>query len=221
MLDVGAESTRPGAEPVDPDEEWRRLEPVLGLLRRELPAIPVSVDTRRPRTAARALELGAAVINDVTGFADPEMLALARGHSCGLIGMRSRSIRGDLWMPPYEGPGLADSVPAIAELAAVKRRLLEAGIAPRRILLDPGFGFGTTYAEDLALWEALPTMPQQLRWPVDRFCLGLSRKRFVARHFAGDARLPPTERDAATAAAHRHAAAQGFRVFRTHAVAAC
>lgn len=218
MLDLGAESTRPGAAPVDPDEEWRRLEPVLDLLRRELPALPISVDTRRARTAARALDLGAAVINDVTGCADPGLLALIRERSCGLIAMRSRSRAGGLWMPPYEEPGATEAEACIAELRQVRDRLLGAGIDAGRILLDPGFGFGTTFTEDRALWEALPALPGRLPWPAHRFCLGVSRKRFVARQFAGDA--PPTQRDAATTAAHRQAASWGYRVFRTHAIAA-
>ena len=217
MLDLGAESTRPGARAVDASEEWRRLEATLALLREELPAVPLSVDTRRPATAARALDLGAAVLNDVTGFAEPGLLALARERRCGLIAMRSRSLDGGLWMPPYDGPGRMDPAPLRAELLAVKHRLLDTGIAPGRILLDPGFGFGTTYAEDRALWEALPALAEDLDWPADRFCLGVSRKRFVARYFAGDGRLPPGDRDAATAAAHRQAAGWGYRVFRTHA----
>ena len=218
MLDLGAESTRPGATAVDASEEWRRLEPVLSLVLRELPGTPVSVDTRRAETAARALDLGATVLNDVSGFTDPGMLALARESPCGLIGMRSRSLDGEPWMPAYDGPGLGDADTAIHELGQVQRRLLDAGIDSERVLLDPGFGFGTTYTEDRALWEALPTLPHRLDWPVQRFCLGVSRKRFVARQFGAGASVPPAERDPATFAAHRQAAAWGYRIFRTHAL---
>ncbi len=218
MLDLGAESTRPGAAPVDGEEEWRRLEPVLGLLRSELPDLPLSVDTRRAATAARALAGGAAVLNDVGGFADPAMRALAGGCSCGLIAMRSRCLAGTLWMPPYDGPAVGGAGPLVEELRAVRLRLLEAGLDPGRILLDPGFGFGTTYSEDLALWEALPGLPAGLDWPVARFCLGVSRKRFVARRFGGGPQQPPADRDAATARAHQQALGWGFRVFRSHAV---
>lgn len=216
MLDLGAESTRPGAAAVDPELEWRRLAPVQALLREELRGMAFSVDTRHPATAARGLQLGAAVLNDVTGFADPAMLALAAERNCGLIAMRSRMRDGRLWMPDYDGP--AGDGDIVEELRAVKDRLLAAGIAPQRILLDPGFGFGTTYAEDLALWEALPSLPDRLDWPLQRFCLGVSRKRFVARRFAGDAGLPPAQRDPATAEAHRQAEGWGYRVFRTHAL---
>ena len=218
MLDLGAESTRPGAQEPSPEQEWSRLEPVLAAIRKALPGLPLSIDTRHAPIAARALAEGAAVINDVTGFSDPGMLALAAKADCGLVAMRSRLREGRLWMPPYEGQGPADASWAIAELAQVKERLRDAGIRPQRILLDPGFGFGTTYTEDLALWEALPGLPGRLDWPADRFCIGVSRKRFVARRFAGDASLPAAERDPATAQAHAQARAWGYRVFRTHAI---
>jgi dihydropteroate synthase len=97
----------------------------------------------------------------------------------------------------------------------VRDRLVEAGVTPGRILLDPGFGFGTTYQEDEALWRGLATLPARLDWPVDRFCLGLSRKRFLAWR-AGDPALPAADRDGLTAHAHEEALALGFGVFRTH-----
>jgi dihydropteroate synthase len=101
------------------------------------------------------------------------------------------------------------------ELARVRDRLAEAGVTPGRILLDPGFGFGTTYQDDEALWLGLATLPARLDWPVDRFCLGLSRKRFLAWR-ADDPALPAADRDGLTARAHEEALALGFRVFRTH-----
>jgi dihydropteroate synthase len=217
MLDVGAESTRPGAEPLDPREEWRRLEPVLKGVKRALPHLPFSVDTRHAGIAAQALALGASVLNDVTGFSDPRMFELASTSGCGLIAMRSRIKDGLFWMPPYDDPAGQDVAEAVRELREIRDRLLGATVARDRILLDPGFGFGTTFQEDLALWEALPGLPQSLDWPVDRFCLGVSRKRFVARQFGGDPNLAPCARDRATAAAHQQAARWGYRVFRTHA----
>jgi len=217
VLDLGAESTRPGAAPITPEEEWERLRPVLELLQRDLPQAPLSLDTRHPSVARQGLERGVAVLNDISGFADPAMLALADEFPCGLIAMRSRMLDGRLYMPPYEGPGPSSPEVAIGELRAVKHRLLEAGIAPERILLDPGFGFGTVYSEDLALWQALPSLPEALDWPVDGFCLGVSRKRFVAWR-AGTPTVPAEERDALTRQAHAQALALGYRVFRTHAV---
>jgi dihydropteroate synthase len=217
LLDLGAESTRPGAAPVSPEEEWARLEPVLALLAQALPEVPVSLDTRHALVAARGIRMGAAVINDVTGFRDPELLHVALNSGCGLIAMRSRLEDGALVMPPYGGAGAVSSDRAVAELAEVRDRVLGAGIAPERVLLDPGFGFGTTFGEDRSLWGSLSALPALLDWPAQRFCLGISRKRFLAWR-AGNPTLSALERDPHGARAHREAQALGYRVFRTHAV---
>lgn len=216
MLDLGAESTRPGAAPLDAGEEWARLGPVLALLRRELPGLPLSVDTRHAATAARALEGGASVLNDVTGFRDPAMLELARTRDCGLIAMRSRMAEDAFLMPPYGGPGEPSADRALSELEEVRARLRAAGIADARAALDPGFGFGTTFQEDAALWRALPAFAARLDWPLDQVCLGVSRKRFTAWQ-AGRPELPPDGRDNLTAALHAEALALGARIFRSHA----
>ncbi|MCE1203725.1 MAG: dihydropteroate synthase [Holophagaceae bacterium] len=217
MLDLGAESTRPGATPVPPAKEWERLEPVLAALGEQLPTILLSLDTRHAEVAARGLSAGVAVLNDVTGFSDPGMLELARGSACGLIAMRSRPEGAGFHMPPYDDPAPRDAEEAIQELRAVCDRLRRAGISSGRLLLDPGFGFGTTFQEDLALWEALPGLPGVLAWPAQRFCLGLSRKRFLAAR-AGAPSLPPDQRDGLTAGAHAEARQWDYRVFRTHAI---
>ena len=217
LLDLGAESTRPGAAPVEPREEWQRLEPILARLARHLPTVPLSLDTRHGEVARRGLASGVAVLNDVTGFTSPDMLAQARQSSCGLIAMRSRR-RGDgFLMPPYDDPAPKTSLAATVELQVLRDHLRSQGIQDGRVLLDPGFGFGTTYREDLALWQSLPELPARLSWPMDRFCLGISRKRFVANR-AGDPRLIPAQRDLLTARAHAEAIQLGYRVFRTHAI---
>jgi dihydropteroate synthase len=216
-LDLGAESTRPGAAPVDPETEWARLEPVLARVRAGLPRVPVSLDTRHAPVAVRGLRGGAAAINDQTGFRDPALLEAVAGGRCGLIAMRSRMEGGAFVMPPYDRPDPDQPAAAVDDLRRIRDRLLDAGIAPGRILLDPGFGFGTSFAGDLALWEALPRLPEALEWPVERFCLGISRKRFLAWR-AGRRDLPPAQRDALTQAAHQEAMALGYRVFRTHQV---
>ena len=207
MLDLGAESTRPGAAPLDPGAEWARLRPVMDLLRREFPAAPLSVDTRHAEVAARALDAGAAVLNDVTGFRDPAMLDLAARNGCGLIAMRSRMEGGRFVMPPYGAPGETSANRALRELEEVRDRL--AAIPESRVALDPGFGFGTTFAEDLAIWEALPSIP-------GRLCIGVSRKRFTAWK-AGAPELPAASRDGLTAALQTEAFASGARIFRSHA----
>lgn len=216
MLDLGAESTRPGSAVVDAATEWGRLEPALAMLQEALPGVPLSLDTRHAAVAAKGLDAGIAVINDVAGLADPAMLELAANSACGLIAMRSRRQGEGFLMPPYDDPNPKDASLAIAELVEVRDRLRAAGIVDQRVLLDPGFGFGTTFAEDLALWNALPRLPEALAWPADRICIGISRKRFLAAR-AGTA-LAPEQRDALTASAHAEAAGCGYRVFRTHAI---
>ncbi|HET8714718.1 MAG TPA: dihydropteroate synthase [Holophagaceae bacterium] len=215
MVDLGAESTRPGAEPLDPETEWARLAPVLERLRRDLPSVPLSLDTRHADVAARGLAAGISVLNDVTGFRDPAMLDLAAGSACGLLAMRSRLEGGRFVMPPYDAPGEADAARALAELAEARDRLRGAGIEDARVALDPGFGFGTTYVEDAALWEALPSLSGRLGWPLDRVCVGISRKRFTAFR-GGQPGLPPAERDSLTARLQAEAQARGLRIFRSH-----
>jgi len=219
LLDLGAESTRPGAQPVAAIEEWHRLEPIIDALERESPKSPLSMDTRHAPVALKGLGRGIAVLNDVGGFLEDDLLDLARNSHCGLIAMRSRTAEGRLVMPPYLDPTPRQADAALAELRAIKNRLLREGIEAERILLDPGFGFGTTYPEDLALWEALPRLSEALDWPVERICIAISRKRFLA-HRAGCPELPPDQRDDLTEAAHAEARDLGFRVFRTHAIPA-
>lgn len=217
MLDLGAESTRPGAASIDAHTEWDRLEPVLGALAKALPDTPLSLDTRHAAVAARGLVAGVSVINDVTGFSDLDLLDLARVSSCGLIAMRSRKEGSGFHMPPYDDPAPRKAEAAMAELCTVRDRLREAGIQDHRVLLDPGFGFGTTHLEDQALWEALPMLPESLDWPAGRICIGISRKRFLAVR-AATPDLAANQRDGLTAAAHAEALRWGYRVFRTHAL---
>lgn len=216
LIDLGAESTRPGAAPVTEAEEWGRLEPVLQALGEARLRLPLSLDGRRAGVARRAVARGVVVLNDVEGFQDSEMLDLALRGDCGLIAMRSTVLDGRFWMPTYEGPGRG-LTPFLEELRSLKARLLSAGLPPERILLDPGFGFGTTRDDDRALWEALPDLPDRIDWPRERFCLGISRKRFIA-HREGDPTLSPQLRDPGTHRAHAEALALGYRVFRSHSL---
>lgn len=217
ILDLGGESTRPGAATVSPETEWLRIDPVLGRLREELPGIPLSLDTRHAPTARLALDHGVSIMNDVAGLRDPAMLALAVESGCDVIAMRSRMDGEAFVMPSYDDPSPRNAETAIAELRKVRDRLLHAGIPRERILLDPGFGFGTSYLEDLAMWECLPTLPERLDWPAEGICIAISRKRFLAR-MAGLPQLPPDQRDGLTDQAHRSAMTLGYRVFRTHAL---
>lgn len=199
LLDVGAESTRPGAAEVAPAAEWARLAPVVGPLARL--GVPVTVDTRRASVAERALAEGAHGINDVDALADPDLRRLVAHSDVGVVLMSSQ-----------RGLRPADPVAfTAARLARLLERALAAGIAPERIVLDPGIGFaddkGASSWTLMAELHALTALGAPL-------LVGHSRKRFLAE-FA-DA---PSRRDPATAALSALAAAAGTDVVRVHDVA--
>ncbi|MGD2135541.1 MAG: dihydropteroate synthase [Gemmatimonadales bacterium] len=212
MLDVGAESTRPGRpEPVAPAEEWRRLEPVLAQLAARFPDTPVSVDTVKAETARRALAAGAWAINDVSGLRlDPEIADVCAEHEAGLVLMHSRGTVSD--MATYDHATyehVAQEVTMELERAVTVAK--ERGVRHEAIVVDPGFGFAKRPEHNFAVLRELSTL----------HCLGLplmvgpSRKRFL-----GDAtgRDVAAERDEATAAACVAAYERGASFFRVHAV---
>ena len=208
LLDVGGESTRPGATPVPPDEEIARVVPVIaGLIKRGLG--PVSVDTRKAAVARAALDAGAAVVNDVSGLQyDPALAALLARADAGVILMHMRgtpATMDDLATYAHVAPEVA------AELAATAEKAERAGIARERIVIDPGFGFAKTATQNFRLLDELATIVA-LGYPV---AVGLSRKRFLG---AATGR-PVADRDRATAVACALAWERGARLFRVHDVA--
>ena len=208
LLDVGGESTRPGAAPVPVKEEITRVVPVIaGLKQRNLG--PISVDTRKAEVARAALDAGAVVINDVSGLRfDAELTAVAREAQAGVILMHMRGT-------PATMDDLAkyDHVAAevAAELAATAEAAERAGVARERIVLDPGFGFAKAATHNFRLLDELATIVA-LGYPV---AVGLSRKRFLG---AATGR-PVEDRDRATAVACALAWERGARLFRVHDVA--
>jgi dihydropteroate synthase len=208
MLDIGGESTRPGAPPVSVADEIARVVPVIAeLARRGLG--PLSVDTRKAGVARAALDAGAAVVNDVSGLAfDPAVAEVVAGAGCGLIAMHMRGT-------PDTMDSLADyrhvAAEVAAELSAVAERAEGAGIERARIVLDPGLGFAKTAAHNLRLLDELATIVA-LGYPV---AVGPSRKRFLGAVTG----RPVEDRDRATAVACALAWARGARLFRVHDVA--
>jgi dihydropteroate synthase len=208
LLDVGGESTRPGAKPVPADEEIARVVPVIaGLIKRGVG--PVSVDTRKADVARAALDAGAAVVNDVSGLRfDPGLAAVVARADAGVILMHMRGT-------PATMDDLAkyDHVAAevAGELAAMAAKAEERGISRDRIVLDPGFGFAKTATQNFRLLDELATIVA-LGYPV---AVGLSRKRFLG---AATGR-PVEDRDRATAVACALAWERGARLFRVHDVA--
>lgn len=213
LLDVGGESTRPGATPVRAEEEAERVVPVIEALTREWPDVPVSIDTVKAAVAAAALEAGAAILNDVSAFRiDPAMAALAADAGAGVVLMHSRGPVGR--MASYETAVYgADPVgEMVAELDGASRRALSAGIAPRSIVLDPGLGFSKRTADSVAVLRSLERL-LALGYPV---LVGPSRKRFIGEMAGG---LPAEERLPGTIAACVAALLAGARLFRVHDVA--
>lgn len=207
LLDLGAESSRPGAEGVTAAEEQLRLLPVLCELRRHS-EIPVTVDTTRAETAQLSLAAGADGINDITaGTGDPELLAVAAANDCGLILMHMQGSPRNM----QEGPLYTDVVAEIGDYLACRATAAEAaGVAPARIMVDPGIGFGKTLAHNLTLLARLDQIGQGR--PV---MLGASRKSFIG-DLTGAA---VADRLGGSLAALVAAYLAGVRVVRVHDVA--
>ena len=146
ILDVGAESSRPGAVPLNDDEEWRRLEPVLQELVRW--QVPVSVDTYRAATMQRALDLGVDIINDIWAFRQPGALDCVRESACGVCVMHMHGEPHTMQRTPMTDDGVGEVMTFLRERI---HTLEQAGIASSRISVDPGVGFGKTVAHNFAL----------------------------------------------------------------------
>ena len=219
MLDVGGESTRPGAERVDAAEQIRRVVPAIKAIRAVGIGCPISVDTTLAPVAAAAIEAGADCVNDVSGGReDDAMLALAAERSCGLVLMHrlrppgddrySDRYAGDA--PDYEaGGGVVATVRAfLRERAAAA---MDAGVAREAIVVDPGLGFGKTVEQNLALIAAAPSLL------ADGFPIlsAASRKSFVGRLSGAE---EPRDRVAGSVAVSVAQAFSGVRLFRVHDV---
>lgn len=204
VVDVGAESTRPGADPVPADEEWGRLEPVLARLG-DLPA-PISVDTTKSEVARRALEAGAAAINDVSGLRfDPAIASLAAETGAGLVLMH---MRGDP-RTMQRDTRYDDLIGEVREaLARSRDAALAAGCSPDQVVLDPGIGFGKSAEGNLELLARLDAL-LELGRPL---LVGPSRKSFIGAILE----VSPEERLEGTLAACALALARGARLFRVH-----
>ncbi len=211
IIDLGGESTRPGRPgPVPADEEWRRLEPVLGELVRRFPSVPLTVDTVKAVTARRALEAGAWAINDVSGLRlDPTVAEVCAEHGAGLVLMHSRGTVTD--MASYDHASYEDLfAEVVRELQDSVEVAESGGVARQAIVVDPGLGFAKRPADNYMLLNRLPAMTS-LGFPI---MVGPSRKRFL-RELTGPG---ATERDAATTAVCVVAYGLGATLFRVHAV---
>jgi dihydropteroate synthase len=205
ILDVGGESTRPGAESVGPATELARAIPLVEALR--VVTIPISIDTSRAVVAEAALRAGAVIVNDVSGFADPELPRVAAEYGAWLVAMHNG------WTRKDQGAGdVVERVSAV--LAALVADAMRAGVAPDRVIVDPGIGFGKTTAESLTLVRRLGEL--RARFPRNRLLVGPSRKRFIGETLG----LDVGERLEGTLAIVSLAVAAGADIVRVHDVAA-
>lgn len=206
IIDVGGESTRPGSDPVDPETEWQRIgEVIAALAEREL---CVSVDTRHAEVARRALEAGASVINDVSGFRDPAMVEVARRSGCGCVVMHMAGEPKTM----QENPVYQDVVAEVRDYLRDRAAELEAaGVDHSRICIDPGPGFGKTPKQTIELMRNLHELVH-LGYPV---MVAASRKSYVGYAYQVE---EPHERDVASAAEALLACELGAGVVRTHNV---
>jgi len=214
LLDLGAESTRPGggvygegAREVSAADELARLMPVLERLRRETDA-PISIDTRKASVAREALAAGGDLINDISTLGDPEMAGVVAAAGCPLVLMHSRGDIATMQQRTEYGDLLGE---IRDELLAAVARAEAAGVGREKLLLDPGIGFGKTWEQNVELLARVPCLVR-LGFPV---LIGASRKSFIG-HLTGGA--PPRDRLAGSLAAVAWAARGGAAMVRVHDV---
>jgi len=208
LLDLGAESTRPGAEPVSEDEEWRRLEPVLLLLAGKT-TVPLSIDTTKPKIARCALAAGAHIINDVSGLADPQMADVVRTFGAGLILMHRRGNPKTMQSLTHYEDTVAE---ILKELRAGIDRALQAGIVREQLVIDPGLGFAKDAGQNIEILRELGQF-HSLGLPV---LLGPSRKSFIGKVTGREI----GDREYGTAAVAGYAVTKGVHILRVHDVGA-
>ena len=208
IIDIGGESTRPGSEPVSEEEELRRVVPIINQLVAEL-AVPVSIDTHKPRVAREALNAGAKIINDVTGLTNPEMMAVAAEFKCPVVIMHMQERPKTMQTNPTYDDVVNDIKKFFQERIAVASA---AGIT--NLILDPGIGFGKTLEHNLTILKRLHEFTD-LGYPI---LVGPSRKSFIGQLTGG---LPTTERLEGTIAAVVAARLSGASIVRVHDVLPC
>jgi dihydropteroate synthase len=208
IIDIGAESTRPGARPVAAEEQIRRVVPVIEALRSQSD-IPISIDTFNPSVAAAAIAAGANIINDITALSDAKMAKLAADKQVPVILMHIQGTPATMQQNPHYKNVVAEVKEYLLQRAAFAE---QAGIPNERIFIDPGFGFGKTTEHNLSLLNHLDEFVNTGY----RVLVGTSRKRFIGQITAKDV---PADRIFGTAATVAIAIAKGASIVRVHDVA--
>ncbi|WP_194714016.1 dihydropteroate synthase [Noviherbaspirillum soli] len=208
IIDIGAESTRPGVQPLPDGEELNRLLPVLYALRDC--GKPISVDTRNPKVMREALLAGADMINDVNGFRTPDAVEAVAESDCGLCIMHMQNNPENMQTAPHYRNVVEEVGNFLRDATA---RLQARGVSRHRICIDPGFGFGKSLEHNLALFKNLAALKARLDIPI---LVGVSRKSMIGQ-LTGK---PVQDRLAGSVAAALCAAAHGADIVRVHDVAA-
>ncbi len=213
LLDVGGESTRPGSVGTPAREELARVLPVLQGLRGKL-AIPISIDTQKFEVAEAALDAGAEMINDISGLrSDPHLAEIAARHRVPLILMHMRGQPRTMQKAGFARDVLRDVIQGLRKSVSIARK---AGVPKSQIILDPGIGFGKSFAQNYELLEKLPLLAK-LGYPL---LVGTSRKGFLGATLARDGKpAPPQERIWGTAATMAASILNGAHIVRVHDVA--
>jgi len=213
LLDIGGESTRPGSTAVSAKEELARVLPVLQALRGLL-KIPVSIDTQKSEVAEAALEAGAQMINDISGLkSDPRIAEVAAHRRAPLILMHMRGEPRTMQAGPFARDVMKDVLQGLRKSVAAARR---AGVAKSQIIVDPGIGFGKSFAQNYELLQKLPQLAK-LGYPL---LVGASRKGFLGATLARDRKpASPEERIWGTAATVTASILNGAHIVRVHDVA--
>ncbi|MDR1405131.1 MAG: dihydropteroate synthase [Candidatus Methanoplasma sp.] len=204
-IDIGGESTRPGADPVPEDEELKRVIPIIKELSPTVD-VPISVDTTKPKVAEESIKAGASVINDICGFGDDRMISVAVSYDVPAIIMHMHGSPKTLGTYVMNGDFMTEIKKFLDGRAEHAVRM---GMNERNIILDPGVGFGKTAEQNMHIIRNSGSFGE--KYPV---LIGPSRKRFLAQCF------PSLERDEATAAASKTAADSGADILRVHNVSA-
>ncbi|MFZ4655135.1 MAG: dihydropteroate synthase [Methylococcaceae bacterium] len=213
VIDIGGESTRPGSLPVDPDEQWRRVEPVFKAVRmdEQLSTTPLSIDTSSSWVAQKAIGQGATLVNDVSaGQRDPDMLRVVADSAASLVLMHLQGTPLTMQQAPFYQDVVREVIAALLDRLDLA---LRRGIPKERLMIDPGIGFGKTRDHNLLLLHALPQFVD-LGYPV---LLGCSRKRFMGAIVHDD---HPGELLGATVATTALGVQAGVHMFRVHDVKA-
>jgi len=208
LIDIGGESTRPGADPIDETEERRRVVPVIEGLARA--GVPISIDTYRASTAAAALDAGAALVNDISGLRyDPALAGVVATNGAAIVLMHTRGRSREMYQQASYHDVIGEVLDELRQSIAFAT---SAGIQSDHLIVDPGLGFAKEAAHSYEVLAGLSAF-EELGRPL---LVGPSRKSFLAKPLGGP--VPPAERDWATAAAVTAAVLGGAHIVRVHAV---